>query len=156
MKKLIISLLLVVISSVTGFAQQRGTVEYIDANPYFGDICLGDSITHNLRKLTLLEELGNGDFKCSVIETWKEQYKVGGISPFTIYVSVKDYQIKNILVYFLNERKDLVHVIAQLFKDYGEKEATKDGFNWYGKEVAVTANFSEDLKTFYIAYISLK
>lgn len=156
MRKLIISWLLVVLSSATGFAQQRGTVEYIDANPYFGDIHLGDSITHNLKKLTLLEELGNGDFKCSVRETWKDQYKVGGVSPFSIYVSVKDYQIKNILVYFLNERKDLVNVIAQLFKDYGEREATKDGFNWYGENLAVMANFSEDLKTFYIAYISLK
>lgn len=141
------------------YCQQQGTVEYLDANPRFGEIMLGDSITRNLLKLHLLEEKSEkGGFRCEIsqYDLKNECYKIGGISPFAVYVDVKNYLIKGVLVYFLNDRKDLVEVLAELFRKYGQIEATESGFEWYGKEVAVIANYSDDMKTFHVAYLYLK
>ena len=43
-------------------AQQKkvASIEVLNANPKFGGIVLGDSVTHYLTKLDLLEEKGGG------------------------------------------------------------------------------------------------
>lgn len=155
MKKLL--LLLCLLLPVLGLAQERGTLDYLDARPYFGEIALGDSITKNLRKLHLLEEKAeNGGFRCEVTETGKECYKIGGHSPLAIYVDVVDYKIKNILVYFLIGNGEELDVVKALMEDFGEWAQNDNGFNWYGKKVNVLSHYSDDLKTFYVFFNEAK
>lgn len=51
-----IYLLLLAFVPLFTFSQEKGTIEYLDSNPRYGEIMLGDSITRNLTKLSLLEE----------------------------------------------------------------------------------------------------
>lgn len=155
MKKLL--LLLCLLLPVLGMAQERGTLDYLDARPYFGEIALGDSITKNLRKLHLLEEKAEkGGFRCEVTEKGKECYKIGGHSPFAIFVDIVDYKIKNILVYFLIGKGEELDVVKALMEDFGEWAQNDIGFNWYGKKVNVLSNYSDDLKTFYVFFNDAK
>lgn len=134
-------------------AQERGTLAYLDARPFYGEIALGDSITKNLRKLKLLEEKPEkGGFRCEVTDKLKECYKIGGHSPLAIYVDVVDYKIKNILAYFLIGNGEELDVIKGLMEDFGEWAKNDNGFNWYGNKVNILSHYSDDLKTFYVFF----
>lgn len=96
MKKILF--LLLALLPLLGMAQQKGTIEYLDANPCFGDIMLGDSITHNLRKLDLLgDKPEKGGFRCKVseLDLKKDCYRMGDAVPFAIFVDVDNYLILN-------------------------------------------------------------
>lgn len=151
MKKLL--LLLCLLLPVVCFCQERGTLAYLDSHPSYGEIALGDSITKNLRKLHLLgDKEEKGGFRCEVSDKGKECYKLGGISPFAVYVDVTNYKIKNILAFFLIGNGEELEVVKGLMSDFGEWAKDESGFNWYGKNVTVTSNYSDDLKTFYVIF----
>ncbi len=155
MKKLLLGLLLLL--PLLTYSQEKGTVEYLDANPRFGEIMLGDSITRNLRKLHLLgEKPEKGGFKCEISQTDinNECYKMGSVSPFAAFVDVDNYLIKNILVFVKCGNLEELQVLKWLFENYGERNAD-DGFNWFGKKAAIMANYSDDLKTFYVRFTDL-
>lgn len=137
------------------FSQQKGTIEYLDSNPRYGEIMLGDSITRNLTKLRLLEEKGNGGFKCEVIDKLEECYKMGGISPFAIFVDVQNYRIKTILIYFKTVELIELKILAYFMDLYGDKYSLNDGVNWYGSKHFVTCGYSDDLKTYHAIISSL-
>ncbi len=131
-------------------AQQKGTIEYLDSNPRYGEIAIGDSLTHCLTKLSLLEEKGNGGFKCEVTDKLAECYKMGGLSPFAIYVDVKNYRIKSILIYFKTDELVELKVLAYMAELYGDKyNLGDDGVNWFGNKNFVTCGYSNDLKTYH-------
>lgn len=154
MKKLIFMLLAVVAFCCPVLSQSNfGSIDYLNQNQKYGNITLGDSITKNLRKLSLLEEKGNGCFKCSVTEPGEECYKMGGISPFTAFVDVESYIIKHVLVYFKIEEQDIVN--KYLIETYGEYSKFSEGSRkWYGKEVLLTAGQSE--KAYYVIFTLAK
>lgn len=135
------------------FSQERGTIGYLDARPFYGEIVLGDSITKNLRKLHLLEDKAEkGGFRCEVSDKGKECYKIGGHTPFAIFVDVTDYKIKNILAYFLIGNGEELDIVKALMSDFGEWEKDDNGFNWYGKKVNILSHYSDDLRTFYVFF----
>lgn len=147
MKKII--LLLITVLCVLSVNAQKGTIAYLNDNPKYGNIILGDSITKNLRKCSLLEEKGNGGFKCKVSELEEECYKMGGITPIVAFVDVDKYLIKNILVYFKIEEQDVVN--NYLIKTYGKYDAFEKGTrNWYGKRIFIIAGQSD--KGYYVMY----
>lgn len=135
MKKFTITLFALCLT-FSAFAQ-KGSIEYLDKNPKFGNLILGDSITKYLTVCSLLEEKGNGGFKCEVTELENECYKVGDISPFAIFVDVQNYIIKNILVYF--KLTECVDVLRYITATYGKSNFTDDTATsyWYGKNANI-------------------
>ena len=151
MKKLLFWLCLLL--PVLSYAQERGTLSYLDSRPFYGEVVLGDSITKNLRKLHLLEEKAEkGGFRCEVTEKEKECYRIGGHSPLAIYVDVANYKIKNILAYFLIGKGEELEIVKALMSDFGDWAKDANGFNWYGNKVSVMSHYSDDLKTFYVFF----
>lgn len=155
MKKILF--LLLALLPLLGMAQQKGTIEYLDANPCFGDIMLGDSITYNLRKLDLLgDKPEKGGFRCKVseLDLKKDCYKMGDAVPFAIFVDVDNYLIKNILVFVKIGNTEELQVIKWLMRNYGDSKE-KEPLNWFGKKASVMAGYSDDLKTFYVHFCDL-
>lgn len=150
-----IYLLLLAFVPLFTFSQEKGTIEYLDSNPRYGEIMLGDSITRNLTKLSLLEEKGNGGFKCKVTDNLAECYKMGSMSPFAIFVDVQNYRIKTILIYFKTVELIELKVLAYFMDLYGDKYSLNDGVNWFGSKYFVTCGYSDDLKTYHAIISSL-
>ncbi|MEG2157004.1 MAG: hypothetical protein RRY07_04360 [Bacteroidaceae bacterium] len=144
----------VICFSISAFAQ-KGTINYLNDNPQYGNILLGDSITKYLTVCNLLEEKGNGCFKCEVSEPSKECYKVGGISPFVVFVDVQNYLIKNILVYF--KLSQCVDVLRAVTETYGKSNLMDDNATsyWYGKNANITVGV-QGSKASYIIFSSIK
>lgn len=136
MKK--ITFFLVSILWVFSANAQQGSIAYLDENPQFGNIVLGDSITKYLTVCNLLEEKGNGGFKCEVSEPGNERYKVGELSPFVIFVDVENYLIKNIIVYF--KITQAVDILRYITTTYGKSNLMDDSAvsYWYGKKANIT------------------
>lgn len=129
---------------------QKGTINYLNDNPKFGNIILQDSITRYLTICNLLEEKGNGDFKCVVSDPTDECYKIGDISPFAIFVDVQNYLIKNILVYF--KLSQCVEVLRYATETYGKSNLMDDTATsyWYGKNTNITVGVQESMASYII------
>lgn len=134
--KRFIFILFVLCLSLAAFAQ-KGNITYLDENPKFGNIVLGDSITKYLTVCNLLEEKGNGGFKCEVSEPANECYKIGELSPFAIFVDVENYLIKNIIVYF--KITQAVDVLRYVTTTYGKSNLMDDDAisYWFGKKANI-------------------
>lgn len=154
MKHFFLSLLGLLLFVGTAKAQ-KGTINYLNDNPQYGNIILRDSITKYLTICSLLEEKENGDFKCMVSEPGVECYKIGGISPFAIFIDVKNYLIQNILIYF--KLGQCVDILRYTTETYGKSNLMDDTATsyWYGKDVNIIVGIQES-KASYIIFSNTK
>jgi hypothetical protein len=155
MKKVIL-LLTAVFTCICVSAQEKGTISYLDKNPSFGGITLGDSITKPgyMRMLSILKDKGNGSLNCTVIDPKAERFEISGIYPFTIFVSIENRIITNMLIYYNIDDEDIVN--SYLISLYGVYETFKDGNrNWYGKNVYITAGHDWEHKLYSVIISSL-
>ena len=152
--KRILLVLVIICSSVAVFAQ-NGTINYLNENPKFGNIVLGDSITKYLTVCNLLEEKGNGEFKCNVFEPDNECYKVGDLSPFAIFVDVENYIVKNIVAYF--KITQAVDILRYTTATYGKSNLMDDDAisYWFGKKANITVGVQGG-KASYIIFSTAK
>lgn len=153
MKKIVF--LLVAILYVLSANAQKGSIAYLDDNPKFGNIILGDSITKYLTVCNLLEEKGNGGFKCEVSEPGNECYKVGDLHPFAIFVDVENYIVKNIIAYF--KITQAVDILRYTTTTYGKSNLMNDDAisYWFGKKANITVGVQGG-KASYIIFSAAK
>lgn len=150
MKKLLFALCLLLPALAFGRSKPKGSIDNLNATPAFAEIVLGDSITHYLTRLDLIEELGNGGFKCEATDRDNFGYRLRGVSPIAVYVNVEKHRIKSVYaVYPYGNSNDLV---AALTDKYGDYSAYSGGsYNWYGKDVFVMSGTNGN-KTSYVIY----
>lgn len=150
MKKLLFWLCLLLPCVLLAQTKKAGSIENLNANPNYGGIVLGDSITHYLTRLELVEELGNGGFKCEATDRDNFDYRLRGVSPVSVYITVEKHRVKNIYAVFPYGNSN--DIIAGLTDNYGNYSAYSDGsYNWYGKDVFVMSGTNGN-KTSYIIF----
>lgn len=150
MKKLLFALCLLLPALAFAQSKPKGSIDNLNASPAFAKIVLGDSITHYLTRLDLIEELGNGGFKCEATDRDNLDYRLRGVSPISVYVNVEKHRIKSVYaVYPYGNANDL---IAGLSEKYGDYSAYSGGsYNWYGKDVFIMSGTNGN-KTSYVIY----
>lgn len=149
MKKLLF--LLFALLPLLGMAQQKkvASIEVLNANPKFGGIVLGDSVTHYLTKLDLLEENAGGVFKCEA-DRDEPTFRLAGVAPISVYVQTEKHRIKNIYAAYPHGNAD--DLVKALTKKYGNYSEFSDGsYNWYGRSVFVMTGKSSN-KTSFVVY----
>lgn len=150
MKKLLLLLCLLLPCVLSAQTKKAGSIEFLNANPNYGGIVLGDSITHYLTRLEPVEEMGNGGFKCEATDRDNFDYRLRGVSPVSVYVTVEKHRVKNIYAVFPYGNSN--DIIAGLTDKYGDYSAYSNGsYNWYGKDVFVMSGTNGN-KTSYIIF----
>lgn len=150
MKKLLFWLFLLLPVVLLAQTKKPGSIDFLNANPNFGGIVLGDSITHYLTRLEPIEELGNGGFKCEATDRDNFDYRLRGVSPISVFVTVEKHRIKNI--YAVYPFGNALDIDAALTERYGNYSAYSEGaYNWYGKDVFVIRGVNGN-KTSYVIF----
>lgn len=150
MKKFVFVLLLLFPALTFAQSKPKASIDNLNAEPSFAKFILGDSLTHYLIRLDLIEELGNGAFKCEATDRDNFDYRLRGVSPIAVYVNVEKHRIKSVYaVYPYGNSNDIV---AGLMEKYGDYSAYSNGsYNWYGNDVFVMSGTNGN-KTSYVIY----
>lgn len=133
MKKFLFALLFC--CSVVGqsFAQQKGTLDFLEHRPGIYPVMLNDSVTKHLQVLELLGDVKNGggyvrlDEDYCVLETANLE---------EVLATFKNYKINTILFYVSPTFKN--ECLEQLKKLYGEPKVKEQQFCWEKGDIILT------------------